>query len=161
MRLLSITRLWMVPAAAAVLSPFSAGDAMAQNQQSYQTPLDSTQSQSYTASPPAELDKTYGLPTFGMKDAELPRQKTMAPEKKPDDRGETDLFSGATETQLPKTLQATPGRASMETPSTSDMETPLYTTSQGSTTGDTSTSPLYPDSTGDGTSFWQKPARGR
>jgi hypothetical protein len=80
----------------------------------YDTPLYSTQ-------PPAALDKNYGLPTFGMRGAEMPQQRTMAPEVQP--REKPDFFKGSSDFTIPR------GRASG-----SSMETPLYTTTEGSTT---------------------------
>ena len=91
----------------------------------YDTPL-------YTTQPPAALDKNYGLPTFGMRGAEMPQQRTMAPEAQP--REKPDFFKDSSDLTIPR------GRASG-----SSMETPLYTTTEGSTTDGGTTSGLSTD----------------
>lgn len=103
-----------IPMLATLIGFTAALPAFAQNRP-YDTPLYSTQ-------PPAALDKNYGLPTFGMRGAELPQQRTMAPEVQP--REKPDFFKGSSELTIPR------GRASG-----SSMETPLYTTTDGATTG--------------------------
>jgi hypothetical protein len=91
--------------------------AFAQNQP-YDTPL-------YTTQPPAALDKNFGLPSFGMRGAEQPQQRTMAPEPEPLEK--PDFFKGSSDFTRP--------RARALTSAGSAMETPLYTTNEGSTTG--------------------------
>lgn len=103
--------------------------ALAQTQ-TYETPQ-------YSAAPPAELDKNYGLPSFGMPGADLPRQRTMAAEARAEDKPE--LFKPPAEIALPKGLFPEPGTPAAER-SGSDMETPLYTTNEGAATGDTTSS---------------------
>jgi hypothetical protein len=110
--------------------------------QPYQTPM-------YRPPTPSSLDKNYGVPSFGQKGAELPQQKTTAPEKKaddagaekqadvpgsqatPDDAGVPDFFKGSTEIELPPTRTSSAAGA--------NMETPLSTTSDGSTLDDNDT----------------------
>lgn len=58
-------------------------------------------SRQYSNTPPATLDKNYGLPTFGMPGAELPKQKTMAPTPVPEPR--PDPFAGLTTHATPPT----------------------------------------------------------
>jgi len=83
--------------------------------ESYETPK-------YMTSPPTVLDPNYGLPSFGMPGAELPWQRTLAPEA-----GPPDFFKDRTDVTLPKT-------------GSSSTETPLYTTAEGGTTGEDTTS---------------------
>lgn len=110
----------------------------------YQTPL-------YSSSPPAVLDKNFGLPTFGMPGSELPQLKTMAPEKEPPPK--QDFFAGSTDMPLPKARRSMGSGSATETPlfttsqgmmnqdpTTQDSttgETPLFTTGQGFSSGDT------------------------
>jgi hypothetical protein len=110
-----------IPMLATLIGFTAALPVFAQNRP-YDTPLYSTQ-------PPAALDKNYGLPTFGMRGAELPQQRTMAPEVQP--REKPDFFKGSSELAVPR------GRASG-----SSMETPLYTTTEGSTTDGATTGGL-------------------
>ncbi len=117
-------RTGLMPVCLAVLAAAPAGAAVAQGQQQYDTPL-------YTTSAPAEVDKNYGLPTFGMPGADMPQQKTMAPEKKPEDSATPDFFKDAKEIALPQRPPSTSTGSSTETP--------LYTTNEGSTTGDMDT----------------------
>ena len=153
-----IVRAWMVPACVTALAALPAASAVAQDQPpQYETPL-------YTTSPPAALDPNYGLPSFGMPGSDLPQQRTMGtpakadPSAKPDASAKPnaadtegaasgtasstqDFFKGSTEIALP---------APRTSPSTRpDSETPLYTTSQGSTTGEanatTGETPLFDD----------------
>jgi hypothetical protein len=138
-----------------VMAALPGASAVAQDQPpQYETPL-------YTTKPPAALDPNYGLPNFGMPGSELPQQRTMATPTKADPTakgsaadsagsaggadaargtasGTPDFFAGSTEIALPR-------------PPTSQTysDTPLYTTSQGSTTGEarstTTETPLYDD----------------
>lgn len=112
---------WILPACVAALGALPAA-AFAQNQE-YETPL-------YTSQPPAALDPNYGLPTFGMPGSELPQQKTMTPEKPVP--AEPDFFKGSADIVLPKPKSSTQAD--------SQMETPRYTTSDGSATDDTTSS---------------------
>lgn len=140
---------WTVPMCAAVLISLPAG-AFAQGllaptrtygqPETYQTP-------GYRPPTPSSLDKTYGLPTLGL---EAPKQKTMAPEKnanapavpdfftrqeapdtKADQPSVPDFFADAPPITLPKQRAATAGA--------SGMETPRFTTSDGSALNDTDT----------------------
>jgi hypothetical protein len=86
--------------------------------------------QLYMTQPPAALDRNFGLPTFGMPGSELPQQRTMAPENRTPPP--PDFFAGSSNSALPKTLPPSPAFAGMETP--------LFTTTEGVTTGDTTTS---------------------
>jgi hypothetical protein len=111
----------------------SAREAVAQNDPKNET-------QQYSTTPAGVLDPNYGLPTFGTPGAEVPQAKAMpsgpdavAPDaldpgiKAPDQKtasGVPDFFSGSTEIALPKTMAPRFG--------SSDMETPSYTTSDGS-----------------------------
>jgi hypothetical protein len=128
MRLLStswawISRGWIISACAAVLGGLAANGAVAQEQPQSETPL-------YTTTESAGLNKDYGLPSFGMPGAELPRQKATAIEK--DAPGIPDFFQNSPVVALPR-----PGSPGSPDP---NMETSLYTTPQGSTTGDTGSS---------------------
>jgi hypothetical protein len=100
----------------------------------------------YTTTPPEELDKNFGLPSFGMPNAELPQQRTQAPKASPSDVPDffqapsglvssdqktsdqqtsdaPDFFKGGTDFTLPR---------ARKTPATgADMETPLFTTNEG------------------------------
>jgi hypothetical protein len=155
-------RACIVPACVTAMAALPAGGAVAQDQPpDYETPL-------YTTQPRAALDPNYGLPSFGMPGAELPQQRTMGTPEKPDPTktdqadtsgaaggagtaggaasGTTDFFAGSTEIALPQP-RTSPSQTS---PSAQpDSDTPLYTTSQGSTTGDapsaTGETPLYDD----------------
>jgi hypothetical protein len=113
---------WILPTCTAVLAALPAAGGFAQDQQQYETPL-------YTTQTPSALDKNYGLPTFGMQGAELPQQKATAPEAAVP--ADPDFFKRAPEVALPKAQTST----AMQTGS--EPETPLYTTPEGSTTGDT------------------------
>ncbi|HEY0184465.1 MAG TPA: hypothetical protein VGC09_16795 [Rhodopila sp.] len=131
-----VSRSRVMAAVAVALAALPLAGAVAQTQQSYDTPL-------YTPQAPAGLDSSYGLPSFGMPGSELPQQKTTAPERaapvKP------DFFPPPSEIALPKPGASIPGRA--------DMETPLYTTSQGSTTSTSTTeTPLFDD----GSTTWDR-----
>ena len=84
----------------------------------------------YTPGAPATLDKTFGLPTFGMPGADLPQQKTMAPDVQPLEKA--DVLKAPPDFVFPKTREWTPGGTAMETP--------LFTTSEGLTAGDTTQS---------------------
>jgi hypothetical protein len=120
----------MVPACVTALAVLPAIRAVAQDQPQYETP-------EYTTQTPSTLDKNYGLPTFGMPGSELPQQKTMAPPKEVP--AKPGFFPDPTETALPRP----------RTPAQSGSETPLYTTTEGSTTGDgrstTGETPLFDD----------------
>jgi hypothetical protein len=88
---------------------------MAQGQR-FETPM-------YTTGTQSTLDKNYGLPTFGMPGSDLPQQRTMAPAAEP--RPAPDFFAGTSDLTVKRT-----GRAA-----DSMMETPQYTTSEGTTGG--------------------------
>ncbi len=106
---------------AALPNIIAALPAFAQNQP-YNTPL-------YTTQPPAALDQNYGLPSFGMRGAEQPQQRTMAPDPVPPEK--PDFFKGLSDYTRPRARDlASWGSA---------METPLYTTTEGSTTGNAMT----------------------
>lgn len=148
MRLLSRLQPWAVPACIVALGALSAGAALAQNQATftedqpqYETPL-------FNRAGPTPLEQNYGLPTFGMPGATLPQQKATTMEKV--DPVQPDFFKGATEIDLPK------ARASARRP---DMETPLFTTSEGSTTDDMISSHGDMDTTGGYTTLSDRPAR--
>jgi hypothetical protein len=95
-----------------------AGPALAQGQQ-FETPL-------YTTGNQSSLDRNYGLPSFGMPGSELPVQRTTAPE--PVTAEKPDFFRESSDLSVAK--KRTAGSA--------ETETPLYTTSDGSTgSGDT------------------------
>ncbi len=138
MRQAWMSRAWMLPVYVGALGGLPATGALAQASQ-YETPL-------YTTQAPAELDKNYGMPNFGMPGAELPQQKTMAtdraastPDESDDKAASTpdgsDFFAGSTPIQLPKTGASASAGGSAA--AGSDMETPLFTTSRGSSTGST------------------------
>jgi hypothetical protein len=115
---------WFAPICIAALGVLPAGGARAQqNDQSYETPQ-------YDSQGTSTLDKNYGLPTFGMPGADMPRQRTMAPEKEAPDR--PDALAGSSSITLPTRRPSASARP--------DSETPLYTTPEGSTTGDTTSS---------------------
>ncbi len=135
-----MSRAWILPVYVGALGGLPAAGALAQTTQ-YETPL-------YTTQAPAELDKNYGLPTFGMPGAELPQQKTMATDRAastPDGSDKaastadgSDFFAGSTPIELPKTGASASARGSTTGGSAAagaDMETPLFTTSQGSSSG--------------------------
>jgi hypothetical protein len=152
------SRAWIVAPCVTAIAALPVWGAVAQDQppqdqsqQQYETPL-------YTTQPPTALDPNYGLPNFGMPGSELPQQRTMGTPAKADptakggsadaaDKADTaggtgsgtqDFFAGSTEITLPRPRT-----------SPSDSDTPLYTTSQGSTTGETNSTtgetPLYDD----------------
>jgi hypothetical protein len=131
----------MVPACVAALGALAGGTlaggrAVAQDRPQYETPQ-------YTTQAPAALDPNYGLPTFGMPGLELPQRKP------PEAKVEVDLSKSYSEFTFPKA----------RTPGGSNMETPLYTTSEGSTTGDTTTLSDDMDTTGSDTLSTGKAAR--
>lgn len=105
---------WLVPAIGIAL----AAPAWAQDD-SYETPQ-------YTTTP-STLEKDYGLPTFGSVDAFVAQQKTQAPQ--PEATSSADPLARPPDRPLP---------------STSDAETPLYTTG-----GDTALSDSSTDTTGE------------
>jgi hypothetical protein len=123
MALSRMSRAWVLPACVA-FAALPSSRANAQDQQQYETPL-------YTTQAPAALDPNYGLPTYGMPNVDLPRQPTAVPEKA--DTAEPDFLKG-----MSKARNSTSG---------SDMETPLFTTSDGSTTSDTRSLPGDADTT--------------
>ena len=102
----------------AILAGLAAQPALAQNQ-----PYETLR---YKAQPPAETDRNFGLPSFGMPGSELPKQRTMAPDPVPSPA--PDFFAGTTDITLPKS-RVPPSRG----------ETPDFTTSFGSTTSETPT----------------------
>lgn len=91
--------------------------------QPYETPR-------YTPSVPAPLDKSYGLPTFGMPGAGLPQQRATTPDIPPLDKA--DLLKARPDFDFARAREWTPGGTAMETP--------LFTTSESLTTGDTTQS---------------------
>lgn len=121
MRCLPIARMWMVPACIAIVGILSAGEAAAQSDTQNQTP-------GYTTEGPVGVDPNYGLPTFGTPGAEVPQPVKTEPDKQAGPAS-SDFFSGSTEIALPRFRVPKPGAT--------DMETPLFTTSEGLTTGDT------------------------
>jgi hypothetical protein len=148
MRFLSRLQAWTVPACIVALGALPTGGALAQNQPTftedqpqYETPL-------FNRAGPTPLEQNYGLPTFGTPGATLPQQKATTMEKV--GPTEPDFFKGATEIDLPK-ARAAAGRP--------DMETPLFTTSEGSTTDDTISSHGDMDTTSGYTTLSDRPAR--
>jgi hypothetical protein len=144
-----MSRAWIVALCVTAMAALPVWRAVARDQpQQYETPL-------YTTQPPSALDPNYGLPSFGMPGSELPQQRTMGTSTKADPTaksgsadaaggtgsGTQDFFAGSTEIALP--------RPRTSPSSQTDSETPLYTTSQGSTTGETYSTtgetPLYDD----------------
>jgi hypothetical protein len=116
-------------------------------------------SREYSSTPPAALDKNYGLPTFGMPGSETPQQKTMAPKPEPQKR--PDPFEGLTTHATPPTPKSSDTPDFFQQSATSDTsdvpnffqapadtglpkasksasggETPLMTTTDGFTTDD-------------------------
>jgi hypothetical protein len=82
------------------------------------------------AAPPSTLEKNYGLPSFGQEGADLPKQKTMAPEVKTPKP--TDFFAGGTDFKLPLPSR-NPGAAAgalpsqtTDVPADSDAATPDF-----------------------------------
>ena len=139
---------WIVPACVATLAGLHPLAALAQASQT-ETPL-------YTTQPPTELDKNYGLPTFGMPESELPRQRTLATDRAAPNKAPVvpDFFKGSTEMPSPTDkiingatdADSTASLGNIRPPASgmgnksaaaSGMQTPLYTTLQGSTTADT------------------------
>jgi hypothetical protein len=114
---------WGLPACVA-LAALPVSGAGAQGQQQYETPL-------YTTQAPATLDPNYGLPTYGMPNLELPRQATAAPAKEAP--VEPNFLKGFSKAR--------------NSASASGMETPLFTTSDGSTTSGTASLPGDADTT--------------
>ncbi|HBK05309.1 MAG TPA: hypothetical protein DDZ81_05530 [Acetobacteraceae bacterium] len=111
-------------------------------------------SREYSTTPPAGLDKNFGLPTFGMPGAELPQQRTQAPKPAPktdpdffapppvadaETSGTPDFFSTTTDLTVPRAPRSKPGTASAETP--------LFTTGQGYSTGEMPANRLETDDT--------------
>ncbi len=118
----------------------------------------------YATPAPTPLDKDYGLPTFGRTGLEVPQPKTMAP--KAAAPAQTEAFKGFSSFATPDAQTAdTPdffqGRATVSSTGTSDVpnffdpvpdnglakvqrsrpgyatiDTPTYTTTDGSSTGD-------------------------
>lgn len=100
-------------------------------------------SREYSTTPPAGLDKNFGLPTFGMPGADLPQQRTQAPKPAPktdpdvfapppaadaEASGTPDFFSTTTDLTLPRAARPIAGTASPETP--------MFTTGEGYSTGE-------------------------
>jgi len=122
----------------------------------------------YTKSPDAKVDPNFGLPTFGMPGADIPRQSMAAPPRSADATpvgpaqpgsadGAPDFFkrppggsTGFADFASPATRRPTSGggawpaaddassTSANDTTSSITDDTSLYTTSQGVTTGDTS-----------------------
>ena len=148
---------WVVTVCGVALGALPVGDAAAQGLlaptrtyggDAYGSP------QEYRPPSPSSLDKNYGLPSFGMDGAGLPQQKTMAPEKKADQPAAPDSFKGSTqETMAPENKADEPtvpdffaGSPEIALPKSrtakataAGMETPLFTTSDGSALDDTDT----------------------
>jgi hypothetical protein len=159
MTLSGMSRARMVSACVATLGILSSGGAVAQDRQQFETPTYSTQDS-------APLDKGYGLPSFGTPGEEVPKPEgtTTARPGEPtvpnffDNSTETttvkhaqptvpDFFNrstDATTTQPQPTVPNffnNPSDVALPEPDTSTsadagMETPLFTTSQGSSSTD-------------------------
>lgn len=82
----------------------------------------------YTPYAPPVLDKNFGLPTFGMPGADLPQQRTMATD--PVAVVPPDVFKRPPDFALPRAEEWRPGGTAMETPgyTTTDGSLPGYTT---------------------------------
>lgn len=101
-------------------------------------------SRTYSTTPPAGLDKNFGLPTFGMPGAETPQQRTQAP--KPAAKTDPDIFAppaaaadadaAGTPDFFSTTTDMTPPNAARPIPGTASPETPMFTTGQGYSTGE-------------------------
>jgi hypothetical protein len=122
---------------ASVLGTAAAVPALAQT--------DTYESPQYTPAQPSVLDPNYGLPTFGMPGAGLPQQRTQAPEPVPPEK--LDVFKSTTDFTLPKRTDPTDfafpkadGTTTGDTTASLSTETPVYTTTQGGTTGSDTTS---------------------
>ena len=129
MTLCGMSRAWMVSACVAALGVSPAGGAVAQDQPQYETPL-------YTTEGAAPLDKNYGLRTFGTPGSEAPQRSTTA-KADPAAPNVPDFFkdpADPTDIPLPK--------PDTSTSAISGMETPLFTTSQGSSTTDAGSSTI-------------------
>jgi hypothetical protein len=156
---------WLVACCATAMGAAPGGVALAQGllaptrqygqPQPHQTP-------GYRPPTPSSLDKNYGLPRFGMPGAELPKQRATAtaPDTKadapsvsddapkpsqqtnlPELQPVPDFFAAAPEITLPK-VRANRGTAA-------GMDTPLFTTSDGSALNDMETSTGTGMTTGD------------
>lgn len=122
---------WVVAGWATLLGVLPVGVAFGQ------APAPAYETPQYDAQPPEPLDKNYGLPTFGMPDAQLPQQKTNAPAAAAGAPTVPDFFNQAPSSELPAPdVAAAPGQGS-QTPSDQEAtpsdqgETPLYTTQTG------------------------------
>ncbi len=116
-------------AASAVLGLSISGRAHAQTQ-AYTTPL-------YSPSASPGLDPHYGLPSFGMPGADVPQQKTAAPAERVPPK--PDFYANMTGDKGPID-ELLPGARPAPKSWISGTETPLYTTSTGMETGDTTRS---------------------
>jgi hypothetical protein len=146
---------WMLAALAALI----AGSAFAQTK--------IPPSHLYTSQPPAGLDKNYGLPKMTTPEPELPQQKTAAP--KPQDQPDSfkglstyarpeaqpsdppDFFQdspgiaalGTQASDVPNFFEASPDtglpNAQKSRSAYSTTDTPLFTTTEGPSTGDAPT----------------------
>lgn len=145
MVLSGMSRAWMVSACAVTLGLLLPGGAVAQDQQQYETPLYSTQGST-------PLNKNYGMPAFGTPGSEVPEpgKATTAKQAEPsvpnffhnsNDKAATakqaqptvpNFFDSSGDIPLPKSDTSTSADAGMETP--------LYTTSQGSSITDPASS---------------------
>ena len=141
---------WL-PALGSVVAMGVSGQAVAQVQAQpydrlpYETPR-------YVPSVPPPLDKSYGLPTFGMPGTELPQQKTMATPVPLLDKA--DL--------LPKAPADVPfAKAPEWRPGGTKMETPLFTTSENAAPGYTTQFETGSFGTQQSTTFGTQPAVGR
>jgi hypothetical protein len=102
--------------------------------ETYETPK-------YMPAQPSVLDPNYGLPTFGMPGAELPQQRSRALE--PEAAEKPDIFKPQTDFGLPELKDPTDFAFPKARGSTTgdpvtapvSTETPLYTTTEGGTTG--------------------------
>jgi hypothetical protein len=122
---------------ASVLGTVAAVPALAQTD-TYETPK-------YEPAPPSGLDPNYGLPSFGMRGSELPQQRTQAPEPVAPEK--PDVFRSTTDFTLPQQRDTTAfalpkaaGPTTGDTTAALTTETPLYTTTEGGTTGSDTTS---------------------
>jgi hypothetical protein len=110
-----------------------------------------------------KLDKSYGLPTFGTPGESMPKQQTTAPAPKQAERPDAfmpmpsfakpdtptpdnmpDFFQkpsglASSETGVPNFFQDRPDTARSKVGSARGGETPMFTTDEGMTTGDTTT----------------------
>jgi hypothetical protein len=117
---------WIPTAAGVAMGLTISGQAFAQARVNPQTPqydqAPQYETPKYVPATRPMLDKNFGLPTFGMQGAELPQQRTQAPVPVPVEP--TDVFKRPPDYVLPRAGEWRPGGTAMETP--------LYTTTDGS-----------------------------